>query len=320
MLYSESMISPARRIFRFFSSLPLAIGLLIGIAIYVAIGSFIPQGLPGAEYDALYGPTLGIIVRGLGFSSMFHSPIFFILSIAFGLNLFLCTVARLLSGKQKTLFAYGPDAIHIGLLLFLLGAVLSAVGRREDALSLRVGESFTLQSQYELTLNDTQELRDANDIVIDWHSEFRIRSVLRDEDDRYALVSTNNPLRVAGTAVYQLGWDRVPTLVLRGDDGALLILQEGEGLSNDRQTIMYQNGRIEVFVGEELAESRELKRGDRLFGLEIADMRREATSSVLVTRDPGVPWAMTGFGFMVLGFVLYLIHKAPRKLINGDEE
>jgi cytochrome c biogenesis protein len=78
----------------FFSSLKLAIVLIIAITVASVVGTLIPQGGSAAAYAARYGALAGPLVR-LQFTRLYSSPWFLALLFLFAVNTIVCTLVRL---------------------------------------------------------------------------------------------------------------------------------------------------------------------------------------------------------------------------------
>jgi len=89
-------------ILRFFSSVKLAIVLLIIITCASILGTFIPQQRSAAEYAVRYGQLAGLFTR-LQLTNLYHSWWFNGLLFFFALNIIICTLKRL-SPKFKRAF------------------------------------------------------------------------------------------------------------------------------------------------------------------------------------------------------------------------
>jgi len=85
---------------RFFSSVKLAITLLIILAVASILGTLIPQGRSAEEYAARYGGLAGVLIR-LQFTVLYHSFWYIALLGLFGLNILVCTLARLSSKLRR---------------------------------------------------------------------------------------------------------------------------------------------------------------------------------------------------------------------------
>jgi cytochrome c biogenesis protein len=91
-----------KAIIRFFSSVRLAIVLIILLVAASILGTLIPQGRDAADYAARYGRLAETMVR-LQFTDLFRSFWFLGLLGLFGLNIIVCTLARL-SAKARRAF------------------------------------------------------------------------------------------------------------------------------------------------------------------------------------------------------------------------
>ena len=81
-------------IWKFFSSVKLAIILLIVIAVASVVGTLIPQGLPEAAYAARYGQLSGLFTA-LQLTRLYHSLWYLALLLLFAINTAVCTIVRL---------------------------------------------------------------------------------------------------------------------------------------------------------------------------------------------------------------------------------
>jgi len=81
-------------VWKFFSSVKLAIVLLILLAAASVVGTLIPQGLPPAAYAARYGQLAGLF-SALQLTGVYHSGWYLALMFFFALNTVVCTITRL---------------------------------------------------------------------------------------------------------------------------------------------------------------------------------------------------------------------------------
>jgi len=83
-----------RAFIRFFSSVKLAIILLIILAVASILGTLIPQGRSAEEYAARYGQISGLFIR-LQLTGLYHSVWYLAILGLFALNIIVCTLTRL---------------------------------------------------------------------------------------------------------------------------------------------------------------------------------------------------------------------------------
>ncbi len=91
-----------KSLYRFFTSVKVAIVLLILLIVASVVGTLIPQQRSPAEYLARYG-QLASLFEGLQLTRLYHSVWFIALLILFALNIVVCTLARL-SAKLRRAF------------------------------------------------------------------------------------------------------------------------------------------------------------------------------------------------------------------------
>jgi cytochrome c biogenesis protein ResB len=117
---------------RFFRSVKLAVVLLLIIVILSIMATLIPQTQDPGLYFHAYPPLLARVVIALGFDDFFRSLLFPVPVGVFFVNLSVCAVDRLVrrsEGRAKR--RRGPDLIHVGLLVLIVGAMVSVFFRRE---------------------------------------------------------------------------------------------------------------------------------------------------------------------------------------------
>jgi cytochrome c biogenesis protein len=93
-----------KSVWKFFSSVKLAIVLLILLAVTSFIGMLIPQGRLPAEYAARYGQLAGLLAF-LQLTGLYHAGWYLVLLFVFAVNTIVCTVSRLPAKWRR---AFGP--------------------------------------------------------------------------------------------------------------------------------------------------------------------------------------------------------------------
>ncbi len=83
-----------KRFLKFFSSIKLAIVLLIILAVASILGTLIPQGRTLEEYGARYGQLAGLLMK-LQLTGLYHSIWYLALLGLFAVNIIICTLERL---------------------------------------------------------------------------------------------------------------------------------------------------------------------------------------------------------------------------------
>ena len=83
-----------RPVLKFFSSVKLAIALIILITLASVLGTLIPQGRTEAEYAARYGGLAKPLIM-FQLTRLYQSGWYLTLLLLFGLNTVVCTLSRL---------------------------------------------------------------------------------------------------------------------------------------------------------------------------------------------------------------------------------
>jgi cytochrome c biogenesis protein len=97
-----------RSVWKFLSSIKLAIVVIIVLTVASIVGTLIPQGRSLAEYSARYG-SLGSLFVALRLTTLYRSTWFLALLIIFAANTVVCTLSRF-GPKWRRAFRPLPDA------------------------------------------------------------------------------------------------------------------------------------------------------------------------------------------------------------------
>ncbi len=259
----------------FFSSVKLAIFLLIFITIASILGTLIPQHRSPAEYLDRYGDIANILIR-LEFTKLYQSWWFISLLFLFAVNILICTLTRLspklkkafqpkfetekkrllplkintnfkknqnlektlsdvkqrlsskhyrvktapsenrmlLLAQKRILGLFGSDIVHLGLIIIIIGGIISGFGGFRTNLTISEGETIPVpQANFELRLDKFVTEYHPNGSVRDWKSTL---SVLESGSEVLSkTIEVNHPLSHKGFVFYQssVGWDwKNPTL------------------------------------------------------------------------------------------------------------
>ena len=267
-----------KSIIGFFSSVKLAIFLIILITTASVIGTLIPQLRTSEEYAARYGQISELFIR-LELTDLYHSWWFIALLFLFSLNILICTLTRLspkikralnpnlqfdpqtllaakiktnltknwdlekcraevkkalrsrryrtkerredtethLLAKKKISGIFGSDVVHLGLLVILVGGIISGFSGFRTNISLSEGEIVPVPgADFKLQLEEFRTEFHPNGSVKDWKSTL---TVIENESPRLTkTIEVNHPLTYKGYVFYQssYGWDwSNPSLEIR---------------------------------------------------------------------------------------------------------
>lgn len=247
-----------------------------------------------------------------GWTDFFSSLWFLIPCVLFALSLLACTTESLIRRPRRRLTGYAAPVIHIGVLVLLMGALLTLLAAREELVTLDVGESVTVRDQWRITLLDSERRPD------NWYSRLRIEELGAPEGGatREAVASVNNPVRVGPVRLLQSNWDNPLVLLMEDESGMVYTMSAGEGFASDETVIILEEA-PDSELGLRFARFEESRRAGTIaveVGMEIAELtvvgsQERVVSGLLVAHDPGAPFALVGAVLLSVGLVLYLVNR-----------
>lgn len=215
-------------LYNFFRSLKLAIVLILFITFTSIISTFIPQNQDIEFYLGTYSRFLAWIIVSSGFDNFFRSFIFIAPSILFFLNLSTCTFHRFKNRFiKKARKRYGPDILHIGLLVMIIGGVVTVLGREEGFTMLSRGESVNVPGGYVLTLEKFEFLKYENGSPKDWISTVKVTKGDKVIQEAYP-IEVNKPLKIGNVKLYQSSYDIQSFIVVSDLEGELYKVSPGQ--------------------------------------------------------------------------------------------
>ncbi|MDP3790933.1 MAG: cytochrome c biogenesis protein ResB [Candidatus Omnitrophota bacterium] len=139
------------RVWKFFSSIKLAIWLLAIIAALSLLGTFIPQNQEASFYIDKYGHSGYRALLETGLTDVYSSFWFVLLLVLFSINLIVCLINRI-SLKMRML---GSILSHASILIILIGALIGIFFGQKGLVKISDGEevsSFTTQDKKRVDL------------------------------------------------------------------------------------------------------------------------------------------------------------------------
>jgi cytochrome c biogenesis protein ResB len=306
-------------LYRFFRSVRLAVVLLLVITVLSLLSTLIPQGREAAFYRHSYPPALASLVTALGFTNFFKSWLFVVPCGLFCLNLAVCSVDRIAGRlRRKTRRRFGPDLVHVGLLVLVVGALLSTAGRKEDMYYLGAGDSCNLPMGYSLRLLDYVFERYEDGRPRDW-----ISTVEASRRGRVVVpsfpIEVNRPLRLRGLKIYQSAFTRLDTALLRNPEGKLAAIHNAEAFRWQNSLLAFagiEEGRavFERWEGHTLAEQLRLQASQPVGPYTIVELSSRELTGLRAVKDPGFGPVIAALVLVAGGLALTFIQK------NRDKE
>lgn len=319
---------------RFLYSVKTTVVLLILIAVFLVIGTLIPQGLSPEQYAKLYSPATIRVLRNLGFFDVYQSWWFLSLLSLLALNIILCSLKRLssLSLHPRRLGVY---TCHLSLLLIIGGGLITGLYGFKGYMEIEEGKGSSLVFSRGGVFPLPFEVFCEEFRITYWPNgtpkEFVSFLVFKEgERKQRTEVRVNHPVKYKGLTFYQASYGN------RGE------AELEVALSGRRERISLEPGRIidlgqvrlglmrlslggqgRAFVVLFLQEPKGfwLKEGQEVTvdGIQVHFIRailREWTG-LQVSYDPGAPVVFLGASFFVIGLFLTFYSRAKDK--NGKD-
>jgi cytochrome c biogenesis protein len=222
-----------KALYRFFRSVKLAIVLILVIIVLSMLATLVPQGMQDEAYRAQYSPAVYALISFFGLQRFFSSALFLIPVLMFTVNLGVCAADRLITrARRHAKRRYGPDLMHLGLLVLIAGGLVTALGRNETVLPLAPGQEAQVGTGYVVHLLAFQFFTYDNGMPKEWISSVRVMRDGREEVASFP-IRVNHPLRLAGITLYQSAWNVTGALTLTDPDGKEVSPQPGDYFEQD---------------------------------------------------------------------------------------
>jgi cytochrome c biogenesis protein ResB len=309
-------------LYRFFKSVRLAIVLILLITVLSLLSTLVPQGREESFYQAKYSPALYALITTLDFNRYFTSILFIIPVVMFSLNLGVCAADRLVRRtRMKAQKRFGPDIVHIALLVLIAGGLVTALGRQQRDFSLTQGQEVAVTRHYSIKLLSFQFLKYENGSPRAWISTV---DVLRDGSLETAgfPIRVNHPLRLKGVSVYQTTWDNESSFLFRDKTGAETAARIGQGFQ-DGDSFWYladvvddgggRKALFQEYKGNDLVSMRELVVDETLGPYTLVGITEKMATGLRAVSDPGFTTVVFGVVLLATGLALTFIQNRQGK-------
>lgn len=239
----------------------------------------------------------------------FFESLFFLVPVAlFALSLLTCTINSLVSRPIRPFTGYAHDVIHIGVLVLLMGGLLTLLTAQEELVELHPGESITLRGEWEVELISSERTQE------NWESIIEVRKggeVLRRER-----IAVNDPAKVGRVRVLQQSWEETRVLILSDEEGRRYTMTPGEGFAVGETVIILERApdndlglQFARYDNSERRGTIAVREGMSVAELAVVGSEERVLSGIQVVDDPGAPIALLGAIILMAGLVLYLVRK-----------
>jgi hypothetical protein len=300
-------------LYRFFKSVRLAIVLILLITMLSLLSTLVPQGKEDAFYRAKYSPALYALITTFDFNRYFTSVLFIIPVVMFSLNLAVCAVDRLVRRtRMKAQKRFGPDIVHIALLVLVAGGLVTALARQAKDFSMTQGQEVAVTPHYSIKLLSFEYFTYENGSPRAWISTV---DVLRDGVREAAAfpIRVNHPLRLGGVSVYQTTWDNQSSFLFRDKTGAETTARIGQGFQ-DGDSFWYladvvedggsQKALFQQYKGNDLVSMHKLAVTESLGPYTLVSITKKMLTGLRAVSDPGFATVIVGVVLLAIGLAL----------------
>ena len=314
------------KIYQFFKSVKLAVVLIIIIVVTSVLATLVPQNRDLAFYYHSYPQWLTWLILKLQINTFFRSFIFITTAVLFFINLSACTVDRFfreIKGKRKR--RYGPDMIHVGLLIVIVGSLVTFMGRKEGFMYMANGDEVKLPGGYVIELESYEFFAYPDGSPKDWISTVNVYEDGEMIVDSYR-VEVNKPLNVGNIDVFQSSYAKESRAILVDDNGKSTPIAEGKVLRTDSAHYLLsgigadpdKEGKLAAFFEKwqdsERTDYIKLAIDDEIDGYVLKELGVYDVTGLQAVIDPGFLPALIGLIICGIGLTLTYLQKI------GDKE
>lgn len=317
----SSKLNLIGKIYKFFRSVKLAIVLILIITFTSIISTFIPQNREASFYIEAYSRIASRLILSTGFDSFFKSFIFIFPSILFFVNLAVCTFDRLTGRlKRKVKKRFGPDILHIGLLILIVGGIITFTGRTEAFVKMAEGEKISLTGGYTLTLKSFDFLKYENGRPKDWISTVMLEKDGQIVHDSFA-IEVNRPLKAGNKKIYQSSYTVTNILYISDPAETVYRLKSGQIIPVGDDGMIFRDiladpsnpgnftAIFERWAGHEVTERVNLSVSDKIDIYTITGMDTSISTGLQIVSDPGYYTVLIGLILLTIGLFLTYYQK-----------
>jgi cytochrome c biogenesis protein len=318
--------TPVNAIIRFFRSVRLTVVLILFIILFALLSTLVEQGKPAEYYSQHYSPFVAGLITVSGLQNYTSSLLFIVSTGLFILNLGTCTIHRLLTrARTKAVRHFGPDLIHVGLLILAVGALITAGLRKEQDFTMGPGDAVNLPGGYTMSLAsfDFQKYPDGRPKA--WISTV---DLTKDSKPfrKGVKIEVNHPLELGLLKVYQTSYATEGLINLVDAAGKSAGMKTGQGVNMGDSELWFAGTRpaddpaqgyvaqLENWKGQTFVSKLELAKGDKLGSFTVTDVLSRDVTGLRAASDPGFIPVLIALILVAIGLTMTSIHKSKGDL------
>jgi cytochrome c biogenesis protein ResB len=309
-----------REFWKKLKSVKFGITLICIVTFGSLLATLIPQGRASEEYFALYPKIVAELVVQTGLARYFSSIVFLLPTLLLFVNLAACTIDRLIRElRKKAKRRHGPDLLHIGLFILIIGSLISFSAREQGTVRLIPGESVELPGGEILRLLSFTDERYENGRPKEWTSLVTVEKdgkVIKENE----AIRVNKPLRIGDITLYQSSYSSALGVVVTSPDGKPTSLSRGQSFETEGIRIFFMTTEMSTETAKEpVAVLRILGGGIDgavrvgAAGIPVGDYSVSTTqilsTGIQAVRDPGYPFVLAALLLVGFGITLTFFQK-----------
>jgi len=297
----------------FLRSVRLAIALIVYLIIFFILSSLVLQNENPNYYYDNYGKILGNIIVITGLNNFTRSGFFIIPGFLFFLNLLLCAVHRLYTRMSNNLsMRPGPDIIHFGIIMLLIGGFLSSAMRQDKMVYLLPGEKIEIEGKYELTLEKFDYEKYPDSRPKRWASTVQLGDGEKNKNEY--IIEVNKPLSFGKYKLYQESYSFYEALTFIDQHGKKITIRNGEGLKGSKNHIYFnktENSKAQLVVWSKNKSHniRLISRGESIDEFTLKDISDGYLTGLKIVYDPGIMLVIISFIIIICGLFITFCQK-----------
>jgi hypothetical protein len=309
-------------VFKFFRSTKLALVLIIyGVVLSIA-GTLIPQGQHISYYVNNYSAFAARLISITGLDRISTSLFTIIPTLLFFINLLVCTVSRLHTrishGAKKR---FGPDILHLSLILLIIGSAVSVTSRIETMWYLEIDDTAVVSPAYTLQLVNLEFFTYEDGRPKDWISTVAVSGSGKRSGE--FSVEVNKPLKLGKGKLYQFDYRLIHAVSLVAEDGVSVQLDQGSLISLESGMFQYLgNDTISGTYSAQFKEYGGASKQIYAFGVDeeierftVSDLITKEQTGLKYAEDPGANLVFIALFLFAAAMALTIYQKMRDKKI-----
>ncbi|MCP4176530.1 MAG: cytochrome c biogenesis protein ResB [bacterium] len=310
-------------IVKFISSIRVAVILVIILIVLTLLATFIPQGEKAEYYLVNYPEWLARLILFTHYYNFYRSAVFMVPAGLLFINLLVCTLRRLkrqIYAKKKR---FGPDIIHVGMIILMIGGMITLLYRKEASVSLQKGGDIELDNGYKLVLDsfEFQKYKDGRPKA--WISHVNIFKNNKPIGKKQ--IQVNDPLNLGTYKVYQESYQQVMLVLLEGKDGEKYHLTPNQSFKEENSLfyfagVLKNHDNQNVAIIKQVRDKKVIKtysvtQDEDVAGNRVIDVLNYYRTGLMIVQDPGFYPVLISLIVITMGLLITYVQKLREKSI-----